>query len=437
MPTALERPPKQTDTDHSQPGRMPAKQAGARRGSIFAGLGAGAVVLHALDAWIFQVEGDSSLGRRVAYLVIVFLGGAICSYAYGAMSARLRAIALLTAGLASFVVVAPILGSYIDKQGFGGSRFTGIAAIMGAVALIAVGATRLVRMAKTRSRRLLAIPIAFVIVQFVVLPLVPAVYATHAARPLPSADTPTDLGMKYEQATIRAGDGTKLAAWYIESDNGAAVLLRHGSGSTRASLLDHAAFLSEAGFGVLLTDARGHGDSEGRINEFGWHGLQDITAALDYLDSRSDVTEAIGILGLSMGGEEALGAAAQDERIAAVVAEGAGISTYRDSIVNGAHVVARFINWTQYAATDLLSDASQPAGIEAAMPRIAPRPVLLITGGEAIEEAVGPVYADAGGPRTQLWSLPDTPHTGGLKVHRTEYVSRVIALFEKSLLSSP
>ena len=121
----------------------------------------------------------------------------------------------------------------------------------------------------------------------------------------------------------------------MPSTNGAAVVLRHGSGSTRNSTLDHAAFLAHAGYGVLLMDARGHGLSGGRINELGWHGPQDIRTGVDYLVQQADVTRGIGILGLSMGGEEAINAAALDSRIAAVVAEGVGTSTYVDSVAGG------------------------------------------------------------------------------------------------------
>jgi pimeloyl-ACP methyl ester carboxylesterase len=368
------------------------------------------------------------------YLVSVILGGILWLIAHRVLSKRLQAMALMSAGLISAVIVAPVLGSYIDKQGLGGSRLSGVLGLVGAIALITIGATRLVRDAKTRWRKLLAIPIAFAIAQFLVLPVVPAVLATQAARPPLPGGTPADLGMSYENVAIEAADGTKLAAWYIESRNGAAILLRHGSGSTRASLLRHAAFLSGAGYGVLLTDARGHGNSGGRINEFGWHGRQDIPAALDYLEARPDVSGDIGILGLSMGGEEALVAAAGDERIAAVVAEGAGTSTYEDSIAKEAHPMARYINWTMYALTDVLSDASQPAGITDSIRLIAPRPVLLIAGEETVEKTVGPIYRDAGGPTTQLWMLPDTPHTGGLRHHPPDYKERVLSFFHGSLL---
>jgi len=435
MPIALERPQGQADAaPRGGKSRAPTRRTAAGQLSIPVALGTGAVLLHALDSWVLQVEGDSSPGRRAMYLVSVILGGILWLIAHRVLSKRLQAMALMSAGLISAVIVAPVLGSYIDKQGLGGSRLSGVLGLVGAIALITIGATRLVRDAKTRWRKLLAIPIAFAIAQFLVLPVVPAVLATQAARPPLPGGTPADLGMSYENVAIEAADGTKLAAWYIESRNGAAILLRHGSGSTRASLLRHAAFLSGAGYGVLLTDARGHGNSGGRINEFGWHGRQDIPAALDYLEARPDVSGDIGILGLSMGGEEALVAAAGDERIAAVVAEGAGTSTYEDSIAKEAHPMARYINWTMYALTDVLSDASQPAGITDSIRLIAPRPVLLIAGEETVEKTVGPIYRDAGGPTTQLWMLPDTPHTGGLRHHPPDYKERVLSFFHGSLL---
>ena len=435
MPITLERPQGEANAAHrGRTSRTPTGRTAAVQLSIPAALGTAAVLFHALDSWVLQVEGDSSVGRRAMYLVSVILGGILWLIAHRVLSNRLRAIVLLSTGLISAVIVAPILGSYIDKQGLGGSRFSGVLGLAGATTLITIGATRLIREAKTRWRKMLAIPIAFAIAQFLVLPVVPAVLATQAARPPLPLGTPADFGMSYENVAIEAADGTKLAAWYIESTNGAAILLRHGSGSTRASVLRHAAFLSGAGYGVLLTDARGHGDSGGRINEFGWHGRQDILAVLDYLEARPDVRGDIGVLGLSMGGEEALVAAASDERIAAVVAEGAGTSIYEDSIANGAHPMARFINWTLYALTDVLSDASQPAGITASIGLIAPRPVLLIAGEETVEKAVGPIYRDAGGPTAQLWMLSDTPHTGGLRQHPTAYRGRVLSFFHESLL---
>ena len=63
------------------------------------------------------------------------------------------------------------------------------------------------------------------------------------------------------------------------------------------------------GYGVLLLDARGHGDSGGRAMDLGWFGDLDVTAAVDHLAARDDVDpDRIGAVGMSMGGEEAGGA---------------------------------------------------------------------------------------------------------------------------------
>ena len=58
--------------------------------------------------------------------------------------------------------------------------------------------------------------------------------------------------------------------------------------------------------------------------DFGWFGDQDLAGAVSWLCSCPGVDRRrIAAVGLSMGAEQALGAAATDSRIAAVVAEGA------------------------------------------------------------------------------------------------------------------
>jgi X-Pro dipeptidyl-peptidase (S15 family) len=58
------------------------------------------------------------------------------------------------------------------------------------------------------------------------------------------------------------------------------------------------------GYGVLLFDRRGEGESEGDWNVFGWQGERDLYAAAGFLRSRDDVDpERIGGIGRSVGGE--------------------------------------------------------------------------------------------------------------------------------------
>ena len=71
-------------------------------------------------------------------------------------------------------------------------------------------------------------------------------------------------------------------------------------------------------------DSRGHGQSGGNANDFGWYGNQDIEGVVAWQDRRPDVTSnRIAVVGESMGGEEAIGAIGADPGIRAVVAEGA------------------------------------------------------------------------------------------------------------------
>ena len=69
------------------------------------------------------------------------------------------------------------------------------------------------------------------------------------------------------------------------------------------------------------------------------------------------------------------------------------------------------------------------------MPRIAPRPVLLIAGavGVPAEIPANRRYRDAGGPTVRLWELPDTSHTGGLRRHPAAYEARTTAFLDRAL----
>ena len=87
----------------------------------------------------------------------------------------------------------------------------------------------------------------------------------------------------------------------------------------------HARILARHGYGVLLFDRRGEGESEGDRNMFGWGGDKDILAAIAFLKTRPDVDPArIAGMGLSVGAELMLETAAGRGELAAVVSEGAG-----------------------------------------------------------------------------------------------------------------
>ena len=140
----------------------------------------------------------------------------------------------------------------------------------------------------------------------------------------PSAD--------YETVSFTASDGVDLEGWYRPSQNGASVLMISGGGGNRRSTLRHAKMLVRNGYGVLVYDPRGSGNSEGTINSYGWGWEKDAAAALDFLAERDDVEPGrVGVLGLSTGGDIAIDIAARRDDVKAVVADGVAQIGYQDT----------------------------------------------------------------------------------------------------------
>jgi dienelactone hydrolase len=265
-----------------------------------------------------------------------------------------------------------------------------------------------------------------------------AVAGTNVPRPAIGA-TPASRGFAYEEVTLATDDGVSLAGWYVASANRAAVVLLHGAGSTRSNVLGQAAVLAGHGFGVLMVDARGHGASGGRAMDFGWHGDADIAAAIRYLAARPDVDpERIGAVGLSMGGEEAIGATATNPLIRAVVAEGATGRTAEDAAWLSDEFGARGtlqeqIEWLQDRVTDVLTSASVPASLRAAAETSQAR-YLMITAGDVLDEGHAAAYVTAGAPgRAEIWTVPGAGHTDGLSTAPAEWEQRVVSFLNGAL----
>jgi fermentation-respiration switch protein FrsA (DUF1100 family) len=241
---------------------------------------------------------------------------------------------------------------------------------------------------------------------------------------------------------LRTTDGVTLAGWYVPSSNRAALVLLHGAGSTRSDVIDEAVVLASAGFGVLMVDARGHGDSGGRAMDFGWHGDVDVAAATAYLAGRADVDRGrLGVVGMSMGGEEALGASGSNSLIRAVVAEGATARSAADEAwlsdeygLRG--VIQEHLERIQDWATDVLTDASVPVSGRAAVEAAQGTRYLLITAGEVADEQHAAAYVAAGAPdRVSIWTVEGASHTAGLETAPAEWADRVTTFLSETLLA--
>lgn len=321
-------------------------------------------------------------------------------------------------------------------------------AVTGSV-LLAVGLVASVRaairiLAATRRRWWAPVIALMLIATYLVLwTLGQAVAASYAPRPPLGERTPADLELAYRDVTLPSSDGTDLAGWYLPTRNGAAVVLMHGAGSTRSGVLEHAAVLAEHGYGVLLFDARGHGESAGRAMDFGWYGDSDASGAVDFLTQQRDVSPGrIGLLGMSMGGEQAIGAAGVDGRVAAVVAEGATNRVAADKgyleVYGARGELQQGVDRVTYWLTGLLTDAPEPnslrASVSTATTRPEPTSFLLITAGEVPDEGHAADYIRGSSTdAVQTWTVPGAGHTQGLEEAPAEWEERVIAFFANSL----
>lgn len=77
--------------------------------------------------------------------------------------------------------------------------------------------------------------------------------------------TPDRLGIPWEPLEIIVPDGAKLGAWHMKTRNKlqGLVIHAHGNAENRSTHMNFVAWMTNAGFDVLVFDYRGYGDSEG------------------------------------------------------------------------------------------------------------------------------------------------------------------------------
>jgi fermentation-respiration switch protein FrsA (DUF1100 family) len=194
------------------------------------------------------------------------------------------------------------------------------------------------------------------------------------------------------------------------------------------------------GYGVLLFDRRGEGASEGDPNAFGWVGDRDLHAAAAYLRSRPDVDpERIGAIGLSVGGEMLIHAAAHSDAFKAVVSEGASGQSVRDGLANGDALDSFLGGAVNTLAVAVFTSTLPPPSLKTEVAKIAPTPVFFVYGehgqGGTERKPNKLFYAAAHEPK-QIWEVPQGQHIAGITAQPEEYERRVIGFFDAALLDA-
>jgi len=215
------------------------------------------------------------------------------------------------------------------------------------------------------------------------------IYINVTTNPAPSVvgdPPPNNNGIEYQPVTLISDlDGIPLSGWYIPSENGAAIILLHGFGGNRLEMLSRAKILAQHGYGVLLYDLRGHGESGGDVRTFGWQDVDDVNTALDFLLSSEEVDpDQIGILGFSIGGQIAIRAAAEHEEIRAIIADDPAFVTVDDAPRprNITEKIVYAVSWLDGRCVSLWTGIPIPVGVPETLTKVSPRPIMFIDTGE-------------------------------------------------------
>ena len=208
------------------------------------------------------------------------------------------------------------------------------------------------------------------------------------------------------------------------------MIVVHGGGGDREGAVAHARMLSDAGYGVLLYDARGRGRSAGHENAFGWRWDRDVRGAVDFLTRRG--VNDVALLGLSTGAEAVITEAADDPRVNAVIADGVQLRTAADAaaLPTGARLGTQPFVAIAGAEIRAVTGERQPSPLPGLVRRAASDRPLLMIATIPLERTIQRRYAR--GTKAEVWALPDSGHTRGLRDHPNQYTRRVVKLLRSA-----
>ena len=387
-------------------------------------------LVHAVDDAFVHRGSGLGLGQHALAGLLALAGGVGAIAAWPSLRPGLRAGVAFSFGVWALVNGTMHLG-HLDHGGPAGADLTGIAAAGAGVVLIGLAAVIPWRHRGEGSlrSRVLAVPAGVLASVVVIAPVAMGIGSTHKWRE-PVGSPPS---AEYQDVTFHASDGLELAGWYRPSENGAAVVVVHGGSSDRKGSVHHAKLLARHGYGVLLYDARGRGESDGSENNYGWDWSKDIAGALAFLKTREDVDpDRIGAVGLSTGADALIDVAGERDDIAALVTDGAAAGSFSDWQRLRGTELGTAPGWVMFSTIRVLSGDPQSRPLEDQVRKIS-SPTLLISAGTDVERDFNVLYDEAADGPVEHWNLPDAHHTDAIHEVPDEYERRVAAFFGRTI----
>lgn len=250
------------------------------------------------------------------------------------------------------------------------------------------------------------------------------------------------LAQTHEDVFLISEDNLKLhATWYPGEGEGKAVIGFHGfTGRGTTDMAGIARYYLQNGFQVLLTDARGHGKSEGGRTGYGEQNREDAALWAQWLVKKTKGNSRIILHGLSMGAATALMAAGK--RLPLQVKGAVADSAYTSARDVFAHVLKERWHIPAFPVLQMvdsfhrrdtgwgLDDCSAARAVRRA--RI---PALLIHGGRdrfIPEEMCEEIYESYVG-KVEKWIVPGAGHMEAFYRDREGYEARLENFLEECM----
>lgn len=235
----------------------------------------------------------------------------------------------------------------------------------------------------------------------------------------------------YEAVEINTNAGLTLSGWWHAPRNNRVILLLGGLGSNRDTMLADADMLVNNGYGILTIDSR---PCAGEMTTLGFREIEELEAMASYAMQQPGVAW-LGVLGYSIGGVTAVRGAAEMPQIKAVVSEGSFADLYKE--ITGIETFPLSLRWQvqqMVAGWYMYFSMALPWQVSttSALPKIAPRPVLLVFGENEMARAQGWEQFEACGENCELWVVPDAGHGEYRSSAAGEYEARIIDFFNYS-----
>lgn len=261
----------------------------------------------------------------------------------------------------------------------------------------------------------------------------------------PVTATPADEQLTSENWSWRTTrDGVPVRGWFVPGRGPGAVVVCHGMGRTRASVLPHVRRLHEAGFSVLAYDLRNHGVSGGdwRSWDMAERYTADLLDAVGHVRADPRVPGRVGVLAFSFSTWPAVHATRRAQAgIDAVVCESGPVADIGSSF--GRLAALRALTLPRLRRTPLAESVFVATARLAGLGMLAVRgwpptadgcPLLLVGGGRD-RILPGDTVADLARslPGTRSWTVPRATHVRALNADPAGWDDVVVGFLREHL----